>query len=265
MKIGIFDSGLGGLFILKNLRNQLRHFDFVYLGDTKNLPYGDKSQGEIYRLTKCALNYLFEQDCQLVIIACNSASSVLRKLQKDWLPKTKYSNRRVLGVIRPTIEKALTHKPTKIGIIGTRRTIQSKTYSDEILGIKSNVKIISFPTPQFVPMIESGKSDISKIMGILQPLIDAEINILILACTHYGIIKKQLKLMFDEKVAIISQEDILPQKVYEYLNKHPEISNRLSKRGTVDLYITKKSPRYQTLVKKWFGCNAIAKVVVLTK
>jgi glutamate racemase len=265
MKIGIFDSGLGGLFILKNLRKTLSKFDYVYLGDTKNLPYGDKSQKELYNLTKNAINFLFKQDCQLVIIACNTASSVLRKVQQDWLPYTKYTNHRVLGVIRPTAEQALSKQHEIIGIIGTRRTIQSETYTTELLDKNPNLKVISLAAPELVKMIESDNIDAKKIQKTIQPLLESKIQTLILACTHFGIIKRELQKIFGKKVLIISQENLLPQKISAYLNKHPEILHRLSQNKSVQLYVTKKSLRYQTLSKKWFGEKTIINRAILSK
>lgn len=265
MKIGVFDSGLGGLFILKSLRKSLGKFDYVYLGDTKNLPYGNKSQKQIFDLTKQAIEFLFQQDCLLVIIACNTASSVLRKIQQDWLPYTKYNNHRVLGVIRPTAEQALSKQHKIIGIIGTRRTIWSETYTQELAAKNIELKIVSLATPELVQMIESGKINAKKIKKSIQPLLEAKIQTLILACTHFGIIKQELQKILGKKVLIISQEDLLPRKVSEYLNKHPEILHRLSQNKSVQLYVTKKSLRYETLVKKWFGKKTTLRRAILTK
>src|SRR5437016_1812863 len=123
MKIGVFDSGVGGLIILKSIVQRLPEYDYVYLGDTKHVPYGPRSQDEIYRLTRRAVEFLFENDCQLIIIACNTSSSrALRKLQRQYLPKH-YPDRRILGVIVPTIETAARHN--RIGLIATKATVSS--------------------------------------------------------------------------------------------------------------------------------------------
>jgi glutamate racemase len=260
MKIGIFDSGLGGLFVLKELRKQLPKYDYIYLGDTKNLPYGDKSQKRIFELTRAAVNYLFKQDCAIVIVACNTASSqALRKLQQEWLPKSKYSNRRILGIIRPTVEDL---KATgKIGIIGTRRTIDSKAYNREAQKAKSQVELFTMPTPKLVPMIENNKLDIAVLAKYLQPLRNKKIDTLILACTHYGIIKPQIQKFLGSKVKVVSQESVLPGKLRNYLKAHPEFSHKLGQSGRINLQVTKLSVNYKILAKQWFGPKAQLKIV----
>lgn len=250
MRIGIFDSGLGGLFVLKELRKKLPRYDYLYLGDTKNLPYGDKSQTEIFNLTKKAVEYLFQQNCSLVIVACNTSSSqALRKIQQDWLPKTKYKNRRVLGIIRPTVE-AVKNLHT-VGIIGTRRTIDSGAYSRELKNMGWTGELLLKATPKLVPMIEANKLDQQILKNHLEPFKKADA--LILACTHYPIIKKPIQKILGQKVKTISPDEILPSRLRSYLTRHPEISQKLTRNGKITLSITKLNPHYQFLAKKWFG------------
>ncbi len=260
MKIGIFDSGLGGLFVLKELRKQLPNYDYIYLGDTKNLPYGDKSQQRIFELTKKAVQYLFRQDCAIVLVACNTASSqALRKLQQDWLPKSKYKDRKILGIIRPTIE--IISKDARVGIIGTRRTIDSGAYAREFQNIKSQAKLFFQATPELVPMIEEGRLDLEIIEKYLTPLRKHKIQTLLLACTHYGIIKPQIQKFLGAKVKVISQESILPAKLRTYLKKHPELSQKLNQSGKINLQVTRLATNYQSLAKQWFGPKSQLKIV----
>jgi len=258
MKIGIFDSGLGGLFILKELRRKLRQYNYVYLGDTKNLPYGDKSQKQIFDLTRKAVEYLFKQDCALVIVACNTASSqALRKLQQTWLPKSKYKNHRILGIIRPTIE--VIGKEKSIGLIGTRRTIDSGAYSRELENVGWHGLFIEKATPKLVPMIESNHVDLQILKDYLKPFKSSKS--LILACTHYGLIKKEIQKILGLKVRVISQEDVLPLKLKNYLSRHLEISQRLSENSRITLSVTKSNLNYMRLAKDWFGPSAKLTVI----
>ena len=262
MKIGIFDSGLGGLIILRSmLRSKVRKFDYVYLGDTKNLPYGDKSQEQIYRLTKKSVEYLFKKNCHLVILACNTASSqALRKLQQEYLPKSRYKDRKILGIIRPTVEEVAKFK--RIGIIGTRRTIDSKAYIREIIKVTKKFFIIQKAAPKLVPMIEANEFSGKTLSEYLEPFKREKIDALILACTHYSVIKSAIAKFVTARTKIISQDEILPQKLQQYLNRHPEISGKLSKRGKIKLLVTKLNPNYVSLAKKWFGKAKLKQVKI---
>lgn len=248
MKIGIFDSGLGGLFILKSLVKKLPRYDYIYLGDTKNLPYGDKSQKQIFQLAEKAVNYLFDHDCAIVLIACNTASSqALRKLQ------LKYPNRKILGIIQPTVESTVIRDSMTVGIIGTQRTIDSGAYLRELVKINPKLNVIQKATPKLVPMIEKGHFDHPITQNYLKPLKAKKIEVLILACTHYPIIKKQIREIVGKKIKVISPDELLPAKLKDYLNRHTEISRKLSKNAKIELLVTQKSDHYQTLAKKWFG------------
>lgn len=255
MKIGIFDSGLGGLYILRSLkRSRLGALDYIYLGDTKNLPYGSKSQKQIYDLTAKAVEYLFRQNCALVIVACNTASSkALRKIQQEWLPKSKYSDRRVLGIIRPTVEAV--RKSDSLGIIGTSRTIDSSAYAKELAKIGWKGTLKSKATPRLVPMIESGKIDRQLLEKYLFGFKNSDI--LILACTHYGLIKSDIATILGKGVRVLSQETLLPSSLAGYLKRHPKIYNSLAKNGKIDLTVTKLSPHSEDLARLWFGLSKL--------
>jgi glutamate racemase len=256
MKIGIFDSGLGGLVITKAIIRLLPQYDYIYLGDTKHLPYGAKSQKEIYRLTEKAVDFLFNNQCQLVIVACNTASALaLRKIQQQYLPK-KYPNKRVLGVIIPTLEEAsYKYKHKKIGVIGTKATIHSHIYKKELQKIDPQAKILELSTPKLVPLIEKNALQTAQkyLKLYLKPLINRKLDALILGCTHYPLLKKACQTLLGKGVAIISQDEIIPKKLAYYLKNHSDIVNSLSKHQERSFFVTAKSKTFATVAKKLFG------------
>jgi glutamate racemase len=241
MKIGVFDSGLGGLTILDAIHARLPEYDYIYYGDTKNLPYGDKSEDEIYVLTKRAVIELFECDALLVIIACNTASAEsLRRLQ-DTLLVGPYEDRRILGVIIPTIEELIDSGAKRTLLIGTRRTIDSHKYERELEKRDvRNLNLMSVPTPELVPLIESGRMDeaYAVLDNHLVPRI-GEIDTLILGCTHYTALKGYARTKYGG-LRIISQDEIIPKKLEAYLRKHLEINSRLTRGATLAHIVTGK-------------------------
>jgi glutamate racemase len=255
MKIGVFDSGLGGLLILKAIRKMLPEYDFVYLGDTKRVPYGNRTPEVVYEWTRQAVEYLFKQNCALVILACNTASvQALRQLQQEYLPKY-YPNRRVLGVVIPTIETALDARAKNIGVIGTRVTIASHVYKKELRKKSKRTSITELATPLLVPVIEENETKLIKLLiaHYLPSLLKQRIDSLILGCTHYIHLKHQIRKFVGPNVQVISQDDIIPAKLAQYLQRHPEIDKKLSRRGTIQLLLTELTPVYRKLVKEWFG------------
>ena len=246
MKIGIFDSGLGGLFLMKPVVEALPAYDYVYFGDTKNLPYGDKSQEEIYIYTKRALDYLFKKGVGVVFIFCNTASTAtLRRLQQEGY--------RALGVIIPTVETILTSVPShdrrreqklRIGVLATQSTVDSGKYPVEIKKLLPKAKVFQQATPLLVPMIESGNIDEEIIKNYLNEIITKKIDTLILGCTHYVILKDMIRKLLPG-VQVISQDEIIPAKVADYLRRHPEIETKLSRRGRRDYLVTAHHPRLE--------------------
>lgn len=235
MKIGIFDSGLGGLFLMKPVVEALPLYDYVYLGDTANLPYGDKSQDEIYRFTKSALDYLFAHECAIVFIFCNTSSAMaLRKLQHEGY--------RALGIIIPTIEEA---HGKRIGVLATQSTVDSGKYRAEIKKLQPDAEVFQQAAPKLVPMIESGTTDYGTIQQYVGPLLVKDIDTLILGCTHYGIIKDRIRAILPPAVNLISQDEIIAQKVKAYLARHPEIESNLSRVGSREYLVTSHHPRLQ--------------------
>jgi len=249
MKIGIFDSGVGGLIVARAIIKALPQYDYVYLGDTKRVPYGPRSAKIVQDFTREALNYLFEKEnCGLVILACNTASArALRKMQKE------FPDKKILGVLIPAAEVAAECK--KIGVIGTAGTVASNSFSREIKKINKLAKIFQNPAPMLVPLAEAGenKSAPEFIKKYLQPFENKNIEALVLGCTHYPIFKKEIKRQLGKDVKIISQDEIVPKKLKDYLFRHPEIEKKLSKNRKIKILVTDKTETIEKLTRDWFG------------
>lgn len=256
MKIGIFDSGLGGLVIGEAVMKALPDYDYIYLGDTLHVPYGKRSGETIYTLTKKAVTWLFEQDCHLILIACNTASATaLRRLQQTYLPDSIYKDRRILGVVVPTLEEAIDGGATKLGLIGTQYTIQSDVYGQELKKINDAIDLVSQATPLLVPLIENkGLKWVRPILEeYLTPLKEKEIETLILGCTHYPLLKPFIHEIMGPDFPLISQEDIIPAKFNDYLNRHSEHVTKLSKNGTRRFCVTDLASHYSETASALFG------------
>jgi len=257
MKIGIFDSGLGGLIILKEIVKNLPQYDYIYLGDNARTPYGNRSQDVIYKFTEQAVDFLFKQDCELIIIACNTASAkALRKIQQEWLPQN-YPERRVLGVIRPVVEKAVSVAKKKIGVIGTKGTVNSQACIREIEKLKPQLEVVQQACPLLVPLIEEGwenQPETKKILhSYLNPLKIAKVDTLILGCTHYPILLKEIEGIMDVQTKVLNSGEIVADSLADYLQRHLEIEKKLDKNFQYKFFVTDLSEHYQELGEKWFG------------
>jgi glutamate racemase len=222
--LGIFDSGLGGLIITKAVRESLPDIDILYYGDTLNMPYGGRSDETIHAYTRQAMDYMFTQDCSLIILACNTASATsLRRLQQQWLPHA-HPGCNILGVVVPTLETAIESGFKKLGMIATNYTVHSNVYADELRKLNSAISIIQKATPLLVPMIENdGMQFIDDVLRhYLKPLQEQGIECLILGCTHYSVLKDRIRNILGPDVAILSQDEIVPGKLVQYLARHPE-------------------------------------------
>ncbi|MBI2484330.1 glutamate racemase [Candidatus Uhrbacteria bacterium] len=245
MSVGIFDSGLGGLTVLKQIVKLLPQYAYVYFGDNAHAPYGDRSEDRIYEFTKSGVEFLFRQGCVLVILACNTATAVaLRRLQQEWLPAA-YPDRRILGIILPVVETVVTMKvkrPKRIGVIGSRATIQSNVYFKEIGKRDSSLLPALFQKscPLLVPFIEEGMhKSIPAAMILkhyLRPLKQKQISVLILGCTHYPMMKKKIQSVIGKSVAVIDPGIIVARSLKQYLARHPEIDSRLERYQHADEY-----------------------------
>ena len=256
-KIGIFDSGLGGLLITQAIRDRLPAHDIVYFGDTLNVPYGNRSASAIYQHTKNAMQYLFEQqDCALIIMACNTANaSCLRDLQQTWLARH-YPDRRILGVTVPTLETAHEKKHTRIGLLATHRLVDSGVYAQELSKINSDISLFAQSCPLLVPLIENdGLKWIDPIIEeYVAPLVEARVQSIILGCTHYPLLKSRIAaILGDHDIDLISQDDIVPTKLADYLIRHPEIDIRLQKNGKTDYLVSDVTRAYIQTAKHICG------------
>ncbi len=253
MKIGIFDSGLGGLLITHSLTSALPEYDFIYLGDTARVPYGNRSQAIIYEFTRDAIEYLFRQDCALIIVACNTASAeALRKIQREYLPK-RYPDRRVLGVLIPAAEAAVAAtKSGHIGILATMSTINSGAFEREILKLRPDAQIAAQPAPLLVPLLENdGLKWAPPILNeYLQTL--SGVDTLILGCTHYPYMKQMIRSQVGDGTTVICQDEIIPDKFRDYLKRHPEIEDKLSKNGTGQYLVTDITDQAQVMAERLY-------------
>ena len=251
MKIGVFDSGLGGLVIAKALMQTLPQYDYVYYGDTAHVPYGEKTPGRILAYTLDAMRFLIRHDCSLIIIACNTATAItLRYLQKRFCPK-EAPNVKILGVIIPTVEEALKNGEKQIGVVGTPTTIHSDIYGVELRKILPDVQVISLATPRLVPAIE--KNDFVGAEGAITEYAKTFQNIpaLILGCTHYPLVKDLFQ-KYLPKTRLVSQDDLMGQKLADYLTRHSEIETKLSRGQTRQFFVSSLSPAYTQVAQKLF-------------
>ena len=250
--IGIFDSGFGGLSIFREIQHLLPQYDYIFLGDNARAPYGDRSFQEVFDFTYQAVGRLFDMGCPLVILACNTASAkALRNIQQNELPHMADPTRRVLGVIRPTVERVanLTYS-RHIGLVATRATVSSESYNMELSHTfqQNPITLTSRACPRWVPLIESGqlhsealyqevKSDLS---ALLQE--DPEIDTIILGCTHYPLITSLIQQVLQEldhpEIILMPQGKPVSYALRDYLFRHPEMEQRLTQDGHTQFYTT---------------------------
>src|SRR3989344_1085793 len=257
MNIGIFDSGLGGLSIFKKIIAELPRYNYIYLGDNARVPYGNRSSELIYEFTKNAVGFLMKQNCHLVILACNAAtSSALRRIQQEYLPNH-YPKKRVLGVIRPVVEIAVANHYKKKGVIGARVTIHVGGYQKKFKKLFPKNIVYQTACPLLVPIIEEGKLNWKGLDLILKeyltPLKRKGIRSLILGCTHYGLIADKIQKILGQNIEIISQGETTTGKLKNYLLRHPEIESKLGKNSLRKYYVTDLNKQYKKLAKFFLG------------
>lgn len=249
MKIGFFDSGLGGLTILRAVRAHMPQYDYVYFGDTAHLPYGDKSESEVCALTEHAIRRLFDAGALLVVIACNTASAETLRTLQDRMLVGKYADRRILGVIVPTVEVLIASGLKKVLLIGTKRTVHSGKYERELEKRGAfEVELTTCATPELVPLIEANDMDeaYAYIDALLTPWV-GEIEGVVLGCTHYTTLAGHIRERFGAALMVISQDEIIPEKLHAYLDRHAEIESRLTQNGTLDVMLSKESAQYDRI------------------
>jgi len=246
--IGIFDSGYGGLTILSHLRERLPQYDFLYLGDNARTPYGNRSFEVVYQFTAQAVRTLFAQGCPLVILACNTASAkALRTIQQIDLPKID-PRRRVLGIIRPTVESlgALTAS-RHVGILATAGTIRSLSYPLEIKKLFPDIVVTGEACPMWVPLVENGEAASDGADYFIRQHVEAllerdpTIDTIILGCTHYPLLYEKIRRYTPQSVRLVRQGDYVAESLADYLVRHPEMEQQLT-RGGATRYLTTESP-----------------------
>ncbi len=258
--IGVFDSGYGGLTVLRQLVSRLPEYDFLYLGDNARAPYGSRSFPVVYEYTAEAVRALFGMGCHLVILACNTASAkALRTIQQKDLPRWD-PDRRVLGVIRPTVEEIGRHtRSGHIGILGTPGTVLSESYVLEIRKLYPEVITTQEACPLWVPLVENleyGNEGADyfiqkNVRNLLRrdPLIDT----LLLGCTHYPLLLESIRKFVPSDVAIISQDRIVSESLTDYLRRHPEMDDRIRKAGFRRFLTTETEELFQERATLFFG------------
>lgn len=269
-QIGVFDSGYGGLTILKEIRKRLPEYDYLYLGDNARAPYGSRSFDLVYEFTRQAVEELFRRGCHLVILACNTASAkALRTIQQTVLPD-KYPGRRVLGVILPTVEAVGDITRTRhIGVLSTPGTAASHSYLLEVRKLFPDVTVSELGCPMWVPLIEAEEYDnpgadyfikkyIDRIMQI-----DPEIDTLLLGCTHYPIIRDKICRFAPPGTGIIAQGELVAESLARYLGRHPEIESRCSRRGSVEYLTTENNEKFDSFASIFLGDAVASKHITL--
>lgn len=271
MNIGVFDSGYGGLTILDSIRTVLPEYDYVYLGDNARTPYGTRSFEVVYQYTLECVRYLFEkEDCQLVILACNTASAkALRSIQQNDLPRL-YPGHRVLGVIRPTVEAigAIT-RSRHVGLVATEGTIRSCSYPLEVAKLFPDITIYGQACPMWVPLIEAGEHRtpgadffVGKYLSQLYTRVP-DIDTLILGCTHYPLLVDSVRRHSPPHVSILTQGDIVARSLADYLCRHPEFESLCSKHSSVRFLTTESEEKFSQSASLFLNTPVEARHVII--
>lgn len=272
--IGVFDSGYGGLTILKEFLKDFPEYDFIYLGDNARNPYGSRSFEVVYTYTLQAVRKLFEMGCPLVILACNTASAkALRSIQQKDLPVIA-PDRRVLGVIRPSVEKVADITSTgHVGVLGTNGTIASKSYLIELEKWSGGkvVKTVQEACPMWVPLVENNEIGTPGADYFVQKNIDRlvaqddELDTVILGCTHYPLLIDHIRKFLPSHIQILEQGKIVSEKLTDYLKRHPEIDERCTKSGQRHFYTTESTENFDPKASLFMGCDLSAEQIHLDR
>jgi glutamate racemase len=271
VKIAIFDSGFGGLTVFGAIRGLLPQYDYVYLGDNARTPYGHRSFETVYRFTAEAVRFLFARDCALIVIACNTASAkALRSIQQTLLP-TIENWRRVLGIIRPSVEALARDQQTRsVGLWGTAGTVQSQSYAIELAKVAPSVQLTQTACPLLVPLVENGELAGAGLDHFLEKYWaqtvaqSPNVESLLLACTHYPLLLPRIRAVVPEGVKILPQGAMVAPSLADYLTRHPEMERRLSQGGTTSFLTTDRSESFDRLAELFLGHPVESQMVELT-
>jgi glutamate racemase len=263
--IGIFDSGYGGLTVMKEIVAALPQYNYMYLGDNARAPYGTRSFETVYRYTLQCVEWFFEQGCPLVILACNTASAkALRTIQQKDLQRLNPNNR-VLGVIRPTAEVIGNYSKTKqVGVLATSGTVLSNSYQLEIAKHFPLVKVHQQACPMWVPLIENHEHESDGADFFVKQCIDAllqkenSIDTVLLGCTHYPLLEKKISQFLPPDVKLLSQGEIVANSLTNYLLKHPQIEERLEKKGKRLFFTTDSAEDFNQHAGLFYGTDVEA-------
>ncbi len=258
--IGVFDSGYGGLTVLKEIVNKLPQYDYLYMGDNARAPYGTRSFETVYHYTLECVQWFFKQGCPLVVLACNTASAkALRTIQQNDLPKLDPS-KRVLGVIRPTTEIIGNYSKTKhVGVLATNGTVLSNSYPIEIEKFYPETKIFQQACPMWVPLIENNEHQSGGADFFVKEYMDAllqqspNIDTVLLACTHYPLLMNKIQEHVPAGTKIVSQGEIVANSLQDYLQRHPEMEEKCSKQGKLAFYTTDSAEDFDKQANIFFG------------
>lgn len=261
--IALFDSGIGGLTVLKPILKHLPRYDYIYLGDNGRSPYGSRSEETIKLFAEEAVEYLFNRGVKLIIFACNTASSVaLRHVQQKYLKGKDEKDRKILGVLIPLAEEICSYTKTgRVGVVGTRATISSQSYDTEIHKINPSIKVFSKACPLLVPLIEEGWQSKPETRSILKKYLKSlkscNIDTLILGCTHYPFIHKDFEKFMGKKVKVFDTGEVVAKKLKDYLRRHPEIEELLSRsdeaQGERTFLTTDDPEKFKLFAEKYLG------------
>ncbi len=249
--IGVFDSGYGGLTILDKIREVLPEYDYIYLGDNARAPYGTRSFEVVYELTRQAVNKLFDMGCHLVILACNTASAkALRSIQMNDLPQIDPA-RRVLGVIRPTVEcVGEISKNQHIGVLATAGTIKSESYPLEIHKLFPEIQVSGTACPMWVSLVENNESQDEGADYFIRKYIDQllskdpQIDTVILGWTHFPILLPKIRQYIPDHISVIAQGEYVAESLKDYLKRHPEMDAKCTKNGNCQFYTTEAEEKF---------------------
>ncbi|MDO9375145.1 MAG: glutamate racemase [Ferruginibacter sp.] len=258
--IGVFDSGYGGLTVLKEIRSALPQFDYIYLGDNARAPYGPRSFDTVYHYTLQCVKWFFAQGCPLVVLACNTASAkALRTIQQKDLQHLD-PTKRVLGVIRPTTEIIGNFSANKrVGILGTTGTIASNSYPIEIEKFFPGVTVYQEACPMWVPLVENNEHRSAGADFFVQKHIDEllrkdeAIDTVLLACTHYPLLADKIRQFLPDGTTLVSQGEIVAHSLQDYLSRHPEITERCTTGGGLSFYTTDSPEDFDAKAGIFYG------------
>ncbi len=270
--IGFFDSGFGGLTVLRRVVEKLPLYDYLYLGDNARAPYGSRSQRVVYEFTREAVEYLFRRGCPLIIIACNTSSAkALRRIQQEYLPVS-YPDRRVLGVVRPLVEEVAERGTyRRVGLLATEGVVASEAYLREIEKLDPTIRVFQKACPLLVPIIEAGEQEWEGAGTIVRRYLAelmseaGSIDALLLACTHYPILYDTIRKSVPASVEVLEQGPIVAEKLKDYLRRHPEMEQRLTRNASRTFLTTDLTERFDRLAQTFFGAPIHSRLISLEK